>query len=51
MPFTEVSPPDTRAAGISLESHPLPFTLDGIAAPQGVPAVHCGAVMQRATPA
>lgn len=48
--FTEASPPDPRLAGTSLTGD-LQVTLDGIAAPQGEPAVHCGAAMQLVTPA
>jgi hypothetical protein len=48
--FTEVSRPDPRLAGTSLTSD-LHVTPDGTAAPQGEPAVHCGAAMQLVTPA
>lgn len=47
--FLEVSPPDPRLGapfpGLT------PSSLDGTAAPQGEPAVHCGARMQLVTPA
>jgi hypothetical protein len=49
--FTEVSPPEPRLAGAVLTSHLLESTLDGTTAPQGDPAVHCGAAMQLVTPA
>jgi len=47
--FLEVSPPDARLGapvpGLT------PSSLDGTTAPQGEPAVHCGARMELVTPA
>ena len=48
--FTEVLPPDPGTAGGVLTSG-LRSPLDGTTAPQGNPAVHCGAAMQLVTPA
>ena len=49
--FTEVSPPRPGAAAPYVTSGLLQVPLDGTIAPQGEPAVHCGAAMQLVTPA
>ncbi|MGN7149721.1 MULTISPECIES: hypothetical protein [unclassified Arthrobacter] len=49
--FTEVSPPSPGAAVTYVTGGLLQFPLDGTIAPQGEPAVHCGAAMHLVTPA